>query len=140
VLEHLGVLGAEPVVLGRGKAELTAEAAQEVWVAAELAREPGVGCGRLDRLGQEEPEWEGELPGGDATGDVLERDPCVLKGRHQANDVDARGHEEAIAVRLEQPELLQPANVLGGTRDEVGKRFCSDPIHGLEASACRRRA
>ena len=54
-LQHLSVLVAEPIVLGRREAEFPAEPSQEVGIAAEVLGKPCVGRGRLDRLGQEEP-------------------------------------------------------------------------------------
>ena len=54
-----------------------------------------------------------ELAGLDAAGNVLERDPGVLEGSHQPDDVHVGDGEAAVFVRVEEPEFLQPAHVLG---------------------------
>jgi hypothetical protein len=110
-LEHLRVLVTQPVVLGRRKAELAAEAPQQLRVAAELVGEARVGRGRLDRLGEEQPERKRELARYHAARDVLERDAGVLEGSHESHDVDVRGSEEPVFAGREQPELLEPSNV-----------------------------
>jgi hypothetical protein len=96
-LQHLRILVAKPVVLGRRKAELAPEPSQQLRVAAELGGEPFVGRRRLDRLGQEEPEREGELAGRNPARDIVERDADVLES-HEAHDVDVRGLVEPIVL------------------------------------------
>jgi len=113
VLQHLCVLIAQPVVPRQREAKLAAEAPQEVGAAAELGGHALVRRGGLDRLGQEAPKRKGKLTRGNAPRDVLQRNPGILKRRHEANDMDVGGRETSAPICLEQAELRQPMHPLG---------------------------
>jgi hypothetical protein len=135
--EHLRVLGTDPVVGSRWQTELAAETPQELRRALERGGEPLVGFRPRHRLGQEEPEGKRELAVGNASGDVLERDPCLLEGGHEANEVNVgRRVEPVLVARLEDAEILQPADLLERARDELGQLSRRDLGHGVTLASC----
>lgn len=128
--KDLRVFRADPVVGGRRQAELAAQAPQEVGGAPDPRSKAGVGLGHADGVGHEHAQRKGESSSGHAPRDVLERDPCFLERRHQTNNVDVRRRKvPVVAVGFEDPETLEPANVVERAWSELGELLRRDLGH-----------
>src|SRR5262249_40528351 len=120
--EHLCVFLANEVAVRRRQPELDAQPAQELGRAVESQCELFEGLGELLRLGHEVSERKDELTSGDSPCNIVESDAGILERAHQANEVDIRGVECALALaRFEKTESAQPVHVLDRARDQCSE-------------------